>query len=137
MPDIIIDYDMSRKSSNVVMQEELTNISSISEASSLNCDRNENGLQDIPSRQGCNIQKTEEWREISGIYACENKEVISHDGVRIPLAILYSRKAHQKGESPALLHAYGAYGEILDKSWCGNRLSLLDRGWAIAFADVR
>nr|GMC86502.1 Oligopeptidase B, putative [Ipomoea batatas] len=126
MPDVIVDYDMSRKSSNVVMQEELTNISS----------RNDNGLED---RQGCEIQKTEGhiWRDVSGIYACESKEVISHDGVRIPLTILYSRKAHQKGQSPALLHAYGAYGEILDKSWCGNRLSLLDRGWAIAFADVR
>ncbi|XP_019180071.1 PREDICTED: uncharacterized protein LOC109175287 [Ipomoea nil] len=126
MPDVIVDYDMSRKSSNVVMQEELTNISS----------RNDNRLED---RRGCEIQKTEGhiWRDVSRIYACESKEVISHDGVRIPLTILFSRKAHRKGRSPALLHAYGAYGEIVDKSWCADRLSLLDRGWAIAFADVR
>ncbi|KAI9105053.1 hypothetical protein K1719_022769 [Acacia pycnantha] len=29
------------------------------------------------------------------------------------------------------------YGEVLDKSWCVNRLSLLDQGWVVAFADVR
>ncbi|XP_042502302.1 protease 2 isoform X2 [Macadamia integrifolia] len=45
--------------------------------------------------------------------------------------------ARQKGHSPGLLIGYGAYGEVLDKSWCANRLSLLDRGWVVAFADVR
>ncbi|VFQ85461.1 unnamed protein product [Cuscuta campestris] len=118
MPDIIVDYDMSKKSTNIVMQEELANIS---------------------SRHKYEHQETEGqvWEDFTKVYACENKEVVSYDGVRIPLTILYSRKAHQKGQSPGLLHGYGAYGEALDKSWCGNRLSLLDRGWVIAFADVR
>ncbi|PHT81566.1 hypothetical protein T459_14581 [Capsicum annuum] len=67
----------------------------------------------------------------------EEKEVISDDGERIPITILFSHKAHKKGQSPRLLHGYGAYGEILDKSLCNDHLSLLDRGWVIAFADVR
>ncbi|KAG7586369.1 Alpha/Beta hydrolase fold [Arabidopsis thaliana x Arabidopsis arenosa] len=45
--------------------------------------------------------------------------------------------AWKKSESPGMLIGYGAYGEVLDKSWCTNRLSMLDRGWVIAFADVR
>ena len=51
--------------------------------------------------------------------------------------ILYSREAHIHGESPGILYGYGAYGEDLDKSWCSDRLSLLARGWVLAFADVR
>ncbi|CAH9131191.1 unnamed protein product [Cuscuta epithymum] len=97
MPDIIVDYDMAKNSSTIVMQEELANIS---------------------SGQKCETRKVEgpAWRDFTGVYACENKEVISHDGVRIPLTIIYSRKAHQKGQSSGLLHGYGAYGDVLDKS---------------------
>lgn len=65
------------------------------------------------------------------------EEVISDDGVRVPLTIVYSRESWKKGQSPGLLVSYGAYGEDLDKSWCSDRLSLLDRGWVVAFADVR
>ncbi|KAG8057115.1 hypothetical protein GUJ93_ZPchr0002g25142 [Zizania palustris] len=46
-------------------------------------------------------------------------------------------EAHRHGESPGILYGYGAYGEDLDKSWCSDRLSLLARGWVVAFADVR
>lgn len=78
-----------------------------------------------------------EWEELSDAYVCERQEVSSHDGVKVPLTILYSREAWKKSESPGMLIGYGAYGEALDKSWCTNRLSMLDRGWVIAFADVR
>ncbi|PHT48195.1 hypothetical protein CQW23_12403 [Capsicum baccatum] len=86
-----------------------------------------------------NIQNNEaqRWRDFAKIYSWQEKEVISDDGERIPITILFSHKAHKKGQSPRLLHGYGAYGEILDKSWCNDHLSLLDRGWVIAFADVR
>lgn len=77
------------------------------------------------------------WKDYSEKYSCERKEVISHDGVRIPMTILYSRAAYRAGQSPGLLHGYGAYGDDLDKSWCPDQLSLLDRGWLLAFADVR
>lgn len=77
------------------------------------------------------------WEELSDAYVCERQEVSSHDGVEVPLTILYSREAWKKSESPGILIGYGAYGEALDKSWCTNRLSMLDRGWVIAFADVR
>lgn len=110
MPDLIVDYDMSRRTFSIVHQEKVLGISSNEE---------------------------HEWLNVSETYSCERKEVISHDGTIIPLTILYSHKAHKRGESCGILHGYGSYGEVLDKSWCSERLSLLDRGWVVAFADVR
>ncbi|CAN1137430.1 Protease 2 [Linum perenne] len=100
MPDAIVDYDMSKRTSSIVHQDEV---------------------------------RDRHYRE----HETERKQVVSHDGVEIPLTILLSRKAWRKGQSPGLLHGYGAYGETLDTSWSSERLSLLDRGWVIAFADVR
>lgn len=113
-PDLLVDYDMSRRTFSIVQQEDVRNISA---------DDQDNGSLG--------------WKDFSEKYSCEEKEVVTHDGVRIPLTILYSRTAYQIGQSPGLLHGYGAYGEVLDKSWCPDRLSLLDRGWLLAYADVR
>ncbi|CAI9278697.1 unnamed protein product [Lactuca saligna] len=110
MPDLIVDYDMSRRTLSIVHQEEVSGVSSNEE---------------------------HEWLNVSETYSCERKEVISHDGTLIPLTILYSHKTHKRGESCGILHGYGSYGEVLDKSWCSDRFSLLDRGWVVAFADVR
>ncbi|KAJ9563364.1 hypothetical protein OSB04_008524 [Centaurea solstitialis] len=113
MPDLIVDYDMSRRTFSIVHQEEVLGISSKTD------------------------NEAHEWMNISDAYSCERKEVISEDGTIVPLTILYSHKAHKMGQSPGILHGYGSYGEVLDKSWCAERLSLLDRGWVVAFADVR
>ncbi|XP_071708957.1 uncharacterized protein [Rutidosis leptorrhynchoides] len=116
MPDLIVDYDMSKRTFSIVHQEEVLRISS-------------------SKPQNNDIR---EWiNDVSDSYLCERKEVISHDGTIIPLTILYSHGAHKTGQSPGVIHGYGSYGEVLDKSWCAERLSLLDRGWVIAFAYVR
>ncbi|KAL5759311.1 hypothetical protein ACOSQ2_018149 [Xanthoceras sorbifolium] len=139
MPDLIVDYDMSRRTFSVVQQDELgsafDNAGSCSAAYELDTD-------DLVDKQDCeegNDQNTvhQRWKTFSSAYWCERKEVVSHDGVTVPLTILYSRKTWQRGQSPGLLQAYGAYGEVMDKSWCTDHLSLLDRGWVLAFADVR
>nr|XP_043624396.1 protease 2 [Erigeron canadensis] len=113
-PDLFVDYDLSRRTFSIVHQEEVLGISSKSHKSEVH-----------------------EWMNISDSYFCERKEVISHDGTIIPLTILFSCKAHNMGQSSGVLHGYGSYGDVLDKSWCAERLSLLDRGWVVAFADVR
>lgn len=115
MPDLIVDYDMSKRTFSIVHQEEVLGIS---------CEAH-------------NKNEEHELMNISDAYFCERKEVISHDGTIIPLTILYSRNAHKPGESHGIIHGYGSYGEVLDKSWSAERLSLLDRGWVVAFADVR
>ncbi|WVZ65173.1 hypothetical protein U9M48_014582 [Paspalum notatum var. saurae] len=76
------------------------------------------------------------WNELSEYYACEYFDVPSKDGILVPLTLVYSRKHKQDG-NPGLLHGHGAYGEILDKRWRSELKSLLDRGWVIAYADVR
>lgn len=131
MPDVIVDYDMSTRRCLVVQQEEVSNTGHYCKSA--------NELQDIQSAKKKNVQKNEAWglKDFSDIYFCDKKEVTSHDGIQVPLTILYSKEAHRIGQSPGLLHGYGAYGEVLDKSWCSDRLSLLDRGWVIAFADAR
>ncbi|XP_047323604.1 protease 2 isoform X2 [Impatiens glandulifera] len=125
MPDVIIDYDMSRQTFSFVQQEEVANISS---------HKLLNGSDEKNHRVTDQLQM---WRDFSDALVYERKEVRSHDGVLVPLTVLYSKKANQKNGRPGLMHCYGAYGEDLDKNWCSDRLSLLDRGWVIAFADVR
>lgn len=130
MPDVIVDYDMSRKTFSIVQQEEVKGVT---------YELDSNQCFGIKHDEEENVQCSEQqrWKDFSNAYCCERKEVISHNGVRVPLTILYSQTAWQKGQSPGILQGYGAYGEVLDKSWCSNRLSLLDRGWVVAFADVR
>ncbi|RVX06263.1 Protease 2 [Vitis vinifera] len=139
MPDIIIDYDMRQRVFSIVQQEEVLGVSGNSGSFSQTHDLNTNKLLDAQNDENKHAQITEvqRWKDFSDAYCCERKEVISHDGVEVPLTILYSREAWKKGLSPGLLQGYGAYGEVLDKSWCSDRLSLLDRGWVVAFADVR
>ena len=138
MPDLVVDYDMSKLTYSIVHQEEV------------NCDYV--GWSCIPTfeltkstiQEACSDKKecarsfnSQRWKDFSQIYCCQREEVISHDGVMVPLTIVYSRESWKKGQSPGLLVGYGAYGEDLDKSWCSERLSLLERGWVVAFADVR
>lgn len=139
MPDLIVDYDMSHKKFSIVKQEEVLGVSDNTGSCSQNYNLNTNKLQDAQNSKDKHFQNTEvqSWKDFSDVYCYEMEEVVSHDGVRIPLTILYSREAWQKDQSPGLLHGYGAYGEVIDKSWCAERLSLLDRGWVVAFADVR
>lgn len=138
MPDVIVDYDMSRQTFSIVQQEELDGASDSAGLNSVASELETNEVIDTRNCEDNNYQSgLQGWKVFSRLYSCERKEVVSHDGVKVPLTILYSRKAWLRDHSPGLLQAYGAYGEVLDKSWCTDRLSLLDRGWVVAFADVR
>lgn len=139
MPDVVVEYDMSRRALSTIQQEDVRRVSA--EIGSSTTDYVKNFVSPI------NVENIKEepnenstmqgWKDFSDVYCCERKDVISHDGVRIPLTILYSKTLCQKGKCPGLLHGYGAYGEVLDISWCPDHLSLLNRGWVVAFADVR
>lgn len=41
------------------------------------------------------------------------------------------------GTCPALVSAYGAYGECLETGFEAERVSLLERGWVVVLAHVR
>ncbi|XWS64154.1 hypothetical protein CRYUN_Cryun06bG0162200 [Craigia yunnanensis] len=137
MPDVIVDYAMSRRILSIVQQEEVLGVSSNARSCSLRYELDTQQHLDSEKDENNQSIALQRWKDFSDTYCCERKEVISHDGVRVPLTILYSQKVWKSGRSPGILQGYGAYGEVLDKSWCVDRLSLLDRGWVMAFADVR
>ncbi|XP_016202941.1 uncharacterized protein LOC107643729 isoform X2 [Arachis ipaensis] len=137
MPDVIVDYDMSRHTYSVVQQEEV-NCVSTGQFCIQSLELHENKIHEAYNKKECIMNSESQiWKDLSRIYCLQREEVISHDGVKVPLTIVYSRELWQQDKSPGLLVGYGAYGEDLDKGWCSDRLSLLDRGWVVAFADVR
>lgn len=135
MPDAVVDYNLSSGSWNIVQQQNMFHERTrllYGSASSGNEKSSTTGSTKLASAEKCQL-----WSDLSEIYACEHFDVTSYDGVTVPLAVVYSRRGKRQSENPVLLHGHGAYGEILDKRWRTELKSLLDRGWVIAYADVR
>ena len=59
------------------------------------------------------------------------------DGVEVPISLVYRRGFEKNGQGPLLLYAYGSYGHSIDPGFSSDRLSLLDRGFALAIAHPR
>jgi oligopeptidase B len=80
-------------------------------------------------------------RDIAGYdpesYIAKRIWVTARDGVKVPVSILYKRGFKHNGKAPLLLYGYGAYGIGASPSFSISRLSLLDRGVAVAAAHVR
>jgi oligopeptidase B len=70
-------------------------------------------------------------------YVVERTEAKSHDGVSIPVVLIYQRGQDRSVAHPTVLYGYGAYGANSDAGFSGARLSLLDRGVVYAIAQVR
>lgn len=59
------------------------------------------------------------------------------DGVEIPITLVHKRDLKKDGKNPLLIYAYGAYGSVIDPSFCKPYSSLLDRGVVLAYVHVR
>ena len=140
MPDAMVDYNLSNGKWNIVQQQNIlhdrtkvlygtASLPSISKQTSI--------TNTVESTDDARLNDDNLWNDLSEFYACERHSVSSYDGVDVPLTIVYSRKNKSEDKNPGLLHGHGAYGELLDKRWRGELKSLLDRGWIIAYADVR
>jgi oligopeptidase B len=70
-------------------------------------------------------------------YTTERVYATSHDGLKIPVSIVYKNGLERDGNAPLLLYAYGSYGYSLDASFSSSRLSLLNRGFVFAIAHIR
>jgi oligopeptidase B len=70
-------------------------------------------------------------------YVTERMFAISRDGKRVPVSIVYKRGFNKDGSHPLLLTAYGSYGATSYATFSSNRLSLLNRGFAVAIAHIR
>jgi prolyl oligopeptidase len=61
----------------------------------------------------------------------------SHDGVKIPVTLLYRKTTMLSADNPTLLIGYGAYGISMSPSFDSTRLAWLERGGIIAIAHLR
>ena len=65
-------------------------------------------------------------------------KVKSHDGVMVPLVILYKRGLKRDGSNQTLLDGYGAYGiNNTEPFFVSNYLPWLERGGVLGLAGVR
>ena len=72
------------------------------------------------------------------LYQSERIWAKSHDGVLVPISLVYRKDQHQQGKAQkTLLYAYGSYGHTIEPNFSSTRLSLLDRGFIFAIAHVR
>lgn len=70
-------------------------------------------------------------------YQSERFFVISHDGVQVPVSLVYKKGMVKNGANPLVLYGYGSYGASMDAYFSSSRLSMLDRGFIWAIAHIR
>lgn len=139
MPDAVVDYDLSNGKWNIVQQQNLLHDRTqilYGKASSSPSDPSPTSVCFDSQSNNYHVEGNV-WNDLSEFYSYEHYEISSHDGVLIPLTLIYAHRSKKENQNPVLLHGHGAYGELLDKRWRSELKSLLDRGWLIAYADVR
>jgi oligopeptidase B len=70
-------------------------------------------------------------------YTSERIEATSHDGVKVPISIVYRKGLKKDGTAPLYLYSYGSYGFSTEPGFSAARLVLLDRGVVFALAHIR
>jgi oligopeptidase B len=71
------------------------------------------------------------------LYESERVFARAADGVEIPVSLVWRKDKKERGNNPLWVYGYGAYGYSLPLGFSSNRLSLLDRGFVLAYAHVR
>ncbi|MBT5654234.1 MAG: S9 family peptidase, partial [Alphaproteobacteria bacterium] len=70
-------------------------------------------------------------------YVSEHIFVTSHDGVKVPVSLLYRKGTKRDGTAPCYLYGYGSYGITLSDWFESDIFSLIDRGFIYAVAHIR
>lgn len=73
----------------------------------------------------------------SNKYTSERVYAPSHDGVMVPVSLVYKKDMLKNGNNPLFLYAYGSYGVNSDIDFDSSRFSLIDRGFIFAIAHIR
>ena len=63
--------------------------------------------------------------------------VKGHDGVMIPLSIMYKKGLKKDGSNPCLMEGYGAYGISITSSFWDIQMALAVKGAVVAIAHIR
>jgi prolyl oligopeptidase len=79
------------------------------------------------------LSKHAEYPEFADMVV-EELMVPSHDGVKVPLSLIYKKGLKKNGSAPLMIYGYGAYGITTDPVFSPNRLLwCMDGGiWAVA-----
>lgn len=70
-------------------------------------------------------------------YVTERVFATAKDGTKVPVALVYKKGLEKDGSAPLLLYGYGSYGSSSNATFSSLRLSLLDRGFVFAIANIR
>ena len=81
-------------------------------------------------------------KKYSGKFNSKNYKVKAlkartHDGIQIPISLVYKKNLSINSSTPLLLYGYGAYGLSLDHSFDSSLFPLLNQGFIYAMAHVR
>ncbi|MGC2297410.1 MAG: S9 family peptidase [Acidobacteriaceae bacterium] len=71
------------------------------------------------------------------LYESERIFATAADGVEVPVSLVWRKDKREARKNPLWVYGYGSYGYSLPVGFSGNRLSLLDRGFVLAYAHVR
>jgi len=64
-------------------------------------------------------------------------EIVSHDGVLVPLSIIYNEDAILNEASPTLFYGYGSYGTSIEPFYSTTFLHWVERGGILCIPHVR
>jgi oligopeptidase B len=70
-------------------------------------------------------------------YVSERIFATAHDGVKVPISLVYRKDVKRGSKAPLLLYGYGSYGITTEPAFTAERLSLLNRGFVYAVAHIR
>jgi len=70
-------------------------------------------------------------------YKFMRKKFTSHDGVQVPMFIVYKDSIKKNGNTPFLLSTYGGYGTVAKPSYNPGAIYFIERGGAFAYVNVR
>jgi len=71
------------------------------------------------------------------LYASKRLFAAAADGAQVPVSLIYRKDSFKRGINPLYVYGYGSYGYSLPIGFNSNRLSLLDRGFVLAYAHIR
>jgi oligopeptidase B len=70
-------------------------------------------------------------------YTSERIFATAPDGTEVPVSLVYRKDQFKPGTNPTWVYGYGSYGHALPIGFSSSKLSLLDRGFVLAYAHVR
>lgn len=82
------------------------------------------------------LHKTPEYPEYRD-FVVEEIMIPSHDGVMIPLSLVYKKGMEKNGKIPVLIDGYGSYGISIKPTFYTNQLLWVAEGGIMAIAHVR